>query len=132
MGIKRKDKDKLFKLFGFVQSTDDVNTRGIGLGLVISKKIAECFEGQIGFKSKWQKGSTFGFSFQLNNTLDMEYLNSEIQKEKDKKIAEVELDNMSDLADTENDNGEQDLDMLIFGNPELPGNVLKHLPNINQ
>lgn len=36
----------------------------------------------------------------------MEYLNSEIQKEKDKKIAEVELDNMSDLADTENDNGE--------------------------
>lgn len=53
MGIKRKDKAKLFKLFGFVQSTDDVNTRGIGLGLVISKKIAECFDGQIGFKSKW-------------------------------------------------------------------------------
>ena len=43
MGIKRKDKAKLFKLFGFVQSTEDVNTRGIGLGLVISKKIVECF-----------------------------------------------------------------------------------------
>lgn len=53
MGIKRKDKKKLFKLFGFVQSTEDVNTRGIGLGLVISKKIAESFDGQIGFKSKW-------------------------------------------------------------------------------
>ena len=61
MGIKRKDKGKLFKLFGFVQTTEDVNTRGIGLGLVISKKIVERFDGQIAFKSKWNKGSTFGF-----------------------------------------------------------------------
>jgi len=49
MGIKRKDKSKLFKLFGFVKTTEDVNTRGIGLGLVISKKIVEKFDGQIGF-----------------------------------------------------------------------------------
>ena len=41
MGIKRADKSKLFKLFGFVQTTEDVNTRGIGLGLVISQKIVE-------------------------------------------------------------------------------------------
>ena len=53
MGIKRKDKSKLFKLFGFVQSTEAVNTRGIGLGLVISKKIVESFDGKIAFKSKW-------------------------------------------------------------------------------
>lgn len=45
MGIKRKDKAKLFKLFGFVQTTEEVNTRGIGLGLVISKKITEHFNG---------------------------------------------------------------------------------------
>ena len=53
MGIKRKDKSKLFKLFGFVQTTQEVNTRGIGLGLVISKKIVEMYDGNIGFKSKW-------------------------------------------------------------------------------
>ena len=41
MGIKRADESKLFKLFGFVQTTEDVNTRGIGLGLVISQKIVE-------------------------------------------------------------------------------------------
>ena len=70
MGIKRKDKKKLFKLFGFVQSTEDVNTRGIGLGLVISKKIVERFDGTIGFKSKWLKGSTFGFRIQLENELE--------------------------------------------------------------
>lgn len=72
MGIKRKDKSKLFKLFGFVQTTEDVNTRGIGLGLVISKKIVERFDGQIGFKSKWNKGSTFGFKIQLDNDLKEE------------------------------------------------------------
>ena len=81
MGIKRKDKAKLFKLFGFVQTTEEVNTRGIGLGLVISKKITEFFNGQIGFKSKWQKGSTFGFTMQLNNDLDIEYLNKTIKNE---------------------------------------------------
>lgn len=69
MGIKRKDKKKLFKLFGFVQSTEDVNTRGIGLGLVICKKIVERFDGTIGFKSKWLKGSTFGFRIQLDKQL---------------------------------------------------------------
>jgi len=69
MGIKRKDKKKLFKLFGFVQSTEDINTRGIGLGLVISKKIVERFDGTIGFKSKWSKGSTFAFRMQLNQDL---------------------------------------------------------------
>ena len=42
-----------------------MNTRGIGLGLVISKKIVERFDGMIGFKSKWTQGSTFGFRIEL-------------------------------------------------------------------
>jgi len=31
---------------------------------------------------------------------------------------------------SENENQEQDLDMLIFGNPELPSRILNHLPAI--
>lgn len=131
MGIKRKDKAKLFKLFGFVQSTEEVNTRGIGLGLVISKKIAECFDGKIGFKSKWQKGSTFGFSMKLDNDLDVSKISKAIKDEKNKKTNALDLDNY-DLSDTENENQEADLDLLIFGNPVIPNNVLQHLPNINQ
>jgi len=65
MGIKSKDKKKLFKLFGFVQTTQEVNTRGIGLGLVISKKIVEMYDGNIGFKSKWGSGSTFAFKIAI-------------------------------------------------------------------
>ena len=37
LGIKEEDKSKLFKLFGFVQDANNMNTNGIGLGLVISE-----------------------------------------------------------------------------------------------
>lgn len=37
LGIKEEDKTKLFKLFGFVQDANNINTNGIGLGLVISE-----------------------------------------------------------------------------------------------
>ena len=50
-----------------MQTTEDMNTKGIGLGLVISKKIVESYDGQIGFQSKWQQGSTFGFRIPLDN-----------------------------------------------------------------
>ena len=49
VGIPYEDQDKLFKLFGFVQSTQQYNKNGIGLGLVISEKIVKKFEGQIEF-----------------------------------------------------------------------------------
>ena len=72
MGIKRMDKKKLFKLFGFVQTTQAVNTKGIGLGLVISKKIVEMYDGNIGFKSKWGVGSTFGYTFAIDIAQELE------------------------------------------------------------
>jgi signal transduction histidine kinase len=65
MGIQESDKSKLFKLFGFVQTTKEVNTKGIGLGLVISKKIVESYDGKIGFMSEWEKGSTFAFKIPI-------------------------------------------------------------------
>jgi signal transduction histidine kinase len=45
IGIKKKDKLKLFKLFGSLQNTEAMNTQGIGLGLVISENITKAFEG---------------------------------------------------------------------------------------
>ena len=39
IGIKKEDHDKLFKLFGFLDSTKELNTKGVGLGLHISQKI---------------------------------------------------------------------------------------------
>ncbi len=48
IGIKKKDKAKLFKLFGCLQNTKQMNTQGIGLGLVICENIVNAFNGNIG------------------------------------------------------------------------------------
>jgi signal transduction histidine kinase len=66
IGIKKKNQDKLFKLFGtFKDEKKKLNTNGIGLGLVISKLIVNKFDGYIDFISKYKKGSTFFYSFQI-------------------------------------------------------------------
>lgn len=62
-GISKKDQKKLFKLFGKLKSTDQMNTNGIGLGLCISKSICEVFDGTISVKSKLNMGSIFTIYF---------------------------------------------------------------------
>ena len=67
-GIKYKNQDKLFKMFGsFKDEKKKINTNGIGLGLVISKLIVNKFNGYIDFVSKHKKGSTFFYTFETNN-----------------------------------------------------------------
>ena len=61
--------DKKNIIFEFFRQGDDSHTRrfgGVGIGLAISKKIAEAMEGSIVVQSKQGKGSTFIFSIPLN------------------------------------------------------------------
>jgi signal transduction histidine kinase len=52
IGIKKKNKKKLFKMFGSIKDEKKkINTNGIGLGLVISKLIVNKFGGIIDFIS---------------------------------------------------------------------------------
>lgn len=66
VGITREDRRKLFKLFGKVTNTRGMNTQGIGLGLVISENIVKCFDGKVGVRSRFGKGSHFAFSIVLD------------------------------------------------------------------
>lgn len=46
LGIKNRDKGKMFQIFGTIKDRKrGINTKGIGLGLVISKLIVEKFNG---------------------------------------------------------------------------------------
>ena len=73
LGIKKKNKGKLFKLFGtFKDEKRQINMAGIGLGLVICKLIVEKFCGKIDFMSKYKKGSTFYFTFKLEQFTQQE------------------------------------------------------------
>ena len=52
-------------MFGSIKDEKTkVNTKGIGLGLVISQMLVEKFNGVIFFESEWQKGTTFTFTFE--------------------------------------------------------------------
>lgn len=53
IGIKEEDLECLFKVFGFLETTKEINTGGIGLGLAISKLIVNNLDGEIICKSKW-------------------------------------------------------------------------------
>lgn len=67
IGIAKEDHQKLFKLFGFVKDSQEMNTKGIGLGLMISELIVKQFNGEIRFESEKNKGSTFTFNFKLED-----------------------------------------------------------------
>lgn len=52
-------------MFGLLDQTKEINVNGIGLGLHISKLIANQFDGDVWCKSKEGCGSEFGFFFKL-------------------------------------------------------------------
>jgi len=47
VGITSADQAKLFKLFGTIKSTKKLNTKGVGLGLSITKMISKAFGGDV-------------------------------------------------------------------------------------
>ena len=70
VGVKEENLQKLFKLFGFLEATKELNTNGIGLGLHICKMIVEQFGGMITCKSKWGEGTSFIFLIALDKSED--------------------------------------------------------------
>mmetsp|Transcript_24122 Transcript_24122/g.37042 ORF Transcript_24122/g.37042 Transcript_24122/m.37042 type:complete len:100 (+) Transcript_24122:2170-2469(+) len=70
IGISQEDQSKLFKLFGRLDSSLELNTNGIGLGLHISKMITASFGGSLRCSSCLGAGSTFSFDFVLDKPND--------------------------------------------------------------
>ena len=67
IGIRKKDQRKMFRMFGCLKNTRQMNTQGIGLGLFISKIIVNQFQGSIFLQSQYKKGTRFTFSFLLDD-----------------------------------------------------------------
>ena len=67
MGIGPDDQSKLFKMFAKLRDTAQMNTNGVGLGLFICKQIVEQFNGRICVKSQQNIGSSFFFSFDVED-----------------------------------------------------------------
>jgi len=65
-GIAKEDIPKLFTRFGKLHRTAELNSAGIGLGLLIVKQIVEASQGSIVGESKGVgRGSLFIFSMRM-------------------------------------------------------------------
>ncbi|TNV73755.1 hypothetical protein FGO68_gene15414 [Halteria grandinella] len=92
LGIKEADLEKLFKFFGCLVTTKDINRGGMGLGLTISKMIIQQLGGDISVESLPGVGTTFSFTIPIEE-------NESLEKK------QILLDNLyhSDFSDHETD-----------------------------
>ena len=66
IGIKAEDKDKLFRFFGNINKSKDINRGGMGLGLTISKLITQHLGGEMWMDSAPGVGSQFYFTLPID------------------------------------------------------------------
>lgn len=63
IGISDEGQEKLFKVFSQIDSAYSRRFEGVGLGLVLCKKILQLMEGDIQAKNNPDQGATFSFHF---------------------------------------------------------------------
>ncbi len=71
IGIGEAGKKKLFKIFSQLETSDTRNFDGAGLGLSISRRLAELMDAKIEVTSMIGKGSTFNLTLKVKNCDDV-------------------------------------------------------------
>ena len=70
IGIRKEDKQKLFRMFGKLEDTANMNTTGIGLGLSICKNILNNLGGKIYLDSDNEIGTSIIFTLKCEAPLE--------------------------------------------------------------
>ncbi|KYG64909.1 hypothetical protein AZI86_11970 [Bdellovibrio bacteriovorus] len=108
IGIKKQDHGKIFQKFSQVESGHSRRFGGSGLGLVISRQIAEMMKGTMGFDSEEGHGSTFWFSVKLHSAAQ-----SEIRaKQRRQQLMRVDLDDPTELHVLAVDDNKESLNVI--------------------
>ena len=102
IGMNQLQQDRLFNAFTQADKTIERKFGGTGLGLVISKKLAQLLQGDIDFKSQYNKGSTFTLRIsaeckQQEYNPDPSFLNKHICLVDQQKTCCAAVQNMLDL-----------------------------------
>ena len=99
IGISNQDKEQLFKQFGKLKRTAEMNSEGLGLGLMICKNLVEQNNGNLSVYSEGlNRGSTFSFSMQMEDVggyKELQILKQENSKEEEQFLQDSLNKNMN-------------------------------------
>lgn len=81
IGINEEDQKKLFKVFGQIHHNDDINPKGIGLGLTICNNILGQLGSHLLVDSQPAKGSTFYFTLLLDVVTESQDMMPQVEQQ---------------------------------------------------
>ena len=137
IGIPAEDIPHLFQKFYRVDNSDTREIGGTGLGLYLSRRLAEAMSGNLRVESKYKEGSTFYLEIPRMNSSDAKQRleSAEAEKLKDKnpdspipeKIEIATEEKTEDVA-IENSSEIVDLDPVAIATPENPAPSVPAVP----
>ena len=137
IGIPAEDIPHLFQKFYRVDNSDTREIGGTGLGLYLSRRLAEAMSGNLRVESKYKEGSTFYLEIpRMNSSEAKQRLESaKIEKPEDpapdslspEKIETATEEKAEDVA-TENSSEIVDLDPVAIVTPENPAPAVPTTP----
>ena len=129
IGIPAEDIPHLFQKFYRVDNSDTREIGGTGLGLYLSRRLAEAMSGNLRVESKYKEGSTFYLEIPRMNSSDAKQRleSAETKKSEDKtpdstvpEETEIAAEEKAEDITTENNSEIVDSDPVAIATPENP------------